>query len=82
MTDAQLNTVRSRWTAKDEAALQELQERKKRIDEQNREPLQQLAETIPGGVFGQGGPEDITKWLIENATELRTLLAPFDHVGD
>jgi hypothetical protein len=71
------STVRSRWTAKDEAALKELQERKRRINEQNREPLEVLVvTTCPGDGTDHGYVID---WLVENATQLRVLLAPFDH---
>lgn len=63
--------VRSRWTAKDEATLQELTDRKQRIDAQNRAPLEDLAD----------GSANVN-WLIENATQLRALLLPFDHSGE
>lgn len=66
--------VRSRWTSKDEALLQELTERKARIDRQNREPIVELA-----AIFMTGSAEDagLADWLIENATQLRALLEPF-----
>jgi hypothetical protein len=70
------STVRSRWTSKDEATLQELTERKKRIDEENREPLQELVYTTD---FGGSA---LTDWLIENAAQLRALLEPFDHSSE
>jgi hypothetical protein len=73
----ELNAVRSRWTSKDEAMLRELIERKKRIDEQNREPLRMIVrESSPAEIDNLG--ESVTDWLIENATQLRVLLEPFD----
>lgn len=68
--------VRSRWTAKDEANLQELTERKARIDAQNREPLEQLVSSQDTEY------QWMTDWLIENATQLRALLVPFDHSAE
>ena len=74
------STVRSRWTSKDEATLQELLERKKRIDQQNREPLQILVAC--GGSIDGCDIDLLTDWLVENATRLRALLAPFDHADE
>jgi len=70
------STVRSRWTSKDEATLQELTERKKRIDEENREPLRMIV--AQGGAIDGCDIDLLTDWLVENATQLRVLLEPFD----
>lgn len=64
--------VRSRWTAKDEATLQELTDRKLRIDAQNRELVDNTTNE----------EEWLPDWLIANATRLRALLLPFDHSGE
>jgi hypothetical protein len=73
------STVRSRWTSKDEATLQELTERKQRIDSENRQPLVELVASYTNT------PAEttlVTDWLIENATQLRALLEPFDHSSE
>lgn len=71
------STVRSRWTSKDEATLQELTERKQRIDRENRDPIIHLilGSSYPGG---HDGHNEVTDWLVDNATQLRVLLEPFD----
>lgn len=71
--------VRSRWTAKDEENLQELTERKARIDAQNREPLEQML--AADGRYTPGDTQ-YCNWLIANATQLRALLVPFDHSAE
>lgn len=76
-----ISVVRSRWTAKDEATLQELTERKQRIDSENREPVSVLVHlSCPIDTAAQVG-EVVVDWLIENATQLRVLLEPFDNAA-
>lgn len=69
-------SVRSVWTAKDEASLQELNERKARIMEENREPLRILAAALP--TTHTNDIEDVVDWMISNAEAMRDALEPFD----
>ena len=73
MTENQLNSVRSRWTLADEARLLELQERKARVEAQNRGPVETLVLAIPNTDV-----TPLTNWLIVHAGPMRAALAPFD----
>lgn len=83
--------ARSRWTAADEARLQELTERKARIMTEARQPLLQLIFTVLADWHRQSDsvqqntledPDALKGWvaeqLIGNADALRDALAPFD----
>jgi hypothetical protein len=72
------STVRSRWTNDDEARLQELVERKRRIVEQNSEPIKVLASTFGLEGFGVSDVGVLVRWMIENADAIRDALEPFD----
>ena len=65
--------VRSIWTAKDEAALQELQQRRERIMSAHRQRLEDVL--LP--VFETLSPAEVDS-LLACAEQLRDALAPFD----
>ena len=77
-------TVRSRWTQRDEAMLAELVERKTRITAENMGPVNLcmthlerwvLAE-FDSGVDGRFYPR-LAEWLVRNADSVRDALEPF-----
>lgn len=87
----QAAAARSRWTASDEAQLQELTERKARIMTEARLPLlsvihsiradwQRLSDSVQQNTLED--PDALQDWvaeqLIANADALRDALAPFD----
>lgn len=79
-------SVRRRWTQRDEAALAELQERRRTIMAENREPVALIVqslgsvtlETTNGQLMAQVDSSILTDWLIANAEALRRALEPFD----
>lgn len=66
-------TVRSRWTPRDEATLQEFTERKDRIMRENREPVVAFLR-----MNAVSADSDFVGWLIANADAIRDVLEPFD----
>lgn len=68
-------TVKSKWTAADEAALHELTERKQRIMSERRGEVHKVAELV---YFHNMLIDELTDALIANADALRDALAPFD----
>jgi hypothetical protein len=68
-------TIRGRWTAKDEALLLELTERKARLMLENREPVAKLVTELPSRGLAH---DTVTDWAISNADALRDALEPFD----
>lgn len=84
-TKPPVTTVRSRWSAREEAQLQELIERRRRIMEENREPVLVIVGTfrpdpdrIDGANTLQEFHSQVADWLIANADALRDALEPFD----
>lgn len=67
-------TVKRRWTARDEATFNELQQRKASIMEENSAPLIILAQDAPGCP----PQKEFVDWLIANADRVRDALEPFD----
>lgn len=73
--------IRSVWTAKDEAALAELQERRSRVMAEHKQAVRAVLQnddpwaSVP---CEHPADESLVNWLIENAEPLRDALEPFD----
>lgn len=65
------------WTPADEQLLAELNERKQRVDQQQRQPVVDLLSNGCPHVFDREAP-DVANWMMANADTLRDLLQPFD----
>lgn len=76
-------SVRSRWTAKDEADFNERRERRYRIMKENRAPLVELAQVYVDNVPSGPMPtcELIADFLVTNAQRVTELLKPFVEVA-
>ncbi len=72
--------IRSVWTAKDEAALAELQERKVRVMAEHRKNVMAVMQNDDPRDFGLSDEQTdyLAGWLIVNAEPLRDALEPFD----
>ena len=68
--------AKSRWTSKDEAALNELVERKRRIMEENREPVRRALQRM--ATLISDVDEGVVDEFIANADAFRDALEPFD----
>lgn len=68
-------TTTSVWSPRDEAALNELIERKDRIMRASRQPLVELMRSSPAD---SSDSPHLVEWLIDNAQGMRDVLAPFD----
>lgn len=63
------------WTDEDERILQELQERKRQCEASLLEPVKLAVAEL---FWRQMGDDDVANVLIENATQIRKVLEPFD----
>lgn len=67
----------TKWTAKDEAALAAMLERKATALKEIKDPLVAfIADNMPR--IGRLEADDVADWLIENVDHIRDLLEPFD----
>jgi hypothetical protein len=73
-SQVELGQARNIWTAKDEAKLVELIDRKARVLEASREPLVAIISRLK---LDHGSENEVCDWLIESADELRAALLPF-----
>lgn len=62
------------WTAKDEALLKELEERRRRVYDQN---FERLCRAVNGIYSSSVNDDDIAKGLIETAAQVIAALQPF-----
>lgn len=69
-------TTKNKWTQHNEDTLQEMLAMKRKVQEENRAPL----EVLVGNALGRRdiSDEEVVDFLIKNADHVRDLLEPFD----
>lgn len=77
-----VGTVVRKWTAQDEARLQELLARRQEIMDENRSTVVTMLERNAAPTEGSTQTAKLADWLIEHASEVRDSLLPFVHAAD